>query len=64
MSALGQKRTLSLLTVRALADLNEHQLRDIGLARDENGYRPLEDLDTPVKGKTTLASKCRVIFHA
>ena len=52
------------LTLRALADLNEQQLRDIGLARDENGYRPLEDLDTPVKGKTTLASKCRVIFHA
>jgi len=51
------------LTLRALADLND-QLRDIGLARDENGYRPLEDLDTPVKGKTTLASKCRVIFHA
>src|SRR5262245_4930540 len=52
------------LTLRALADLNEHQLRDIGLARDENGYRPLEDLDTPVKEKTTLARKCGAIFHA
>jgi len=27
------------LTLRALAHLNEHQLRDIGLAREENGYR-------------------------
>lgn len=39
------------LTLRALADLNEHQLRDIGLARDENGYRPLEDLDAERKEK-------------
>src|SRR5215831_12055356 len=31
------------LTLRALANLNEDQLRDIGLARDENGYCPLED---------------------
>ena len=37
------------LTLRALADLNEHQLRDIGLARDENGYRPLQDLDAESK---------------
>jgi len=29
------------LTLRALSDLDEHQLRDIGLARDETGYRPL-----------------------
>jgi hypothetical protein len=36
-------------TLRALADLNEHQLRDIGLARDENGYRPLQDLDAESK---------------
>jgi uncharacterized protein YjiS (DUF1127 family) len=37
------------LTLRALADLNEHQLRDIGLARDENGYRLLQDLDAESK---------------
>ena len=30
------------ITLRALADLNEDQLRDIGLTRDENGgYRAL-----------------------
>lgn len=33
------------LTVRALADLNEHQLRDIGLTRDETGYRALDELN-------------------
>jgi len=37
------------LTLRALADLNEHQLRDIGLARDETGYRPLEEADAERK---------------
>lgn len=33
------------LTLRALADLNEHQLRDIGLTRDETGYRALDELN-------------------
>ena len=37
------------LTLRALADLNENQLRDIGLARDENGYCPVQDLDAESK---------------
>jgi uncharacterized protein YjiS (DUF1127 family) len=38
-------------TQRALAELDEHQLRDIGLTRDEaspgnpTGYRALADLD-------------------
>ncbi|MGA9818151.1 MAG: DUF1127 domain-containing protein [Pseudolabrys sp.] len=32
------------LTLRALADLNEHQLCDIGLTRDESGYRALDEL--------------------
>ncbi|MGB8749080.1 MAG: DUF1127 domain-containing protein [Pseudolabrys sp.] len=33
------------LTLRALADLNEHQLCDIGLTRDESGYRALDELN-------------------
>jgi|SRR4029450_6408203 uncharacterized protein YjiS (DUF1127 family) len=30
-------------TLRSLADLEEHQLRDIGLTRDETGYHALND---------------------
>jgi hypothetical protein len=52
------------LTLRALADLNEHQLRDIGLARDENGYRPLEDLDTSMEEKSDIGAELRSHFHA
>ena len=34
------------ITLRALADLNEDQLRDIGLTRDENGgYRTFDDFN-------------------
>jgi uncharacterized protein YjiS (DUF1127 family) len=33
------------LTLRALADLGEHQLHDIGLTRDENGYRALTEIN-------------------
>jgi uncharacterized protein YjiS (DUF1127 family) len=34
------------ITLRALADLNEDQLRDIGLTRDENGdYRAFDDFN-------------------
>jgi len=36
-------------TLRALADLDERQLRDIGLVRDENDYRAIEDLDAERK---------------
>ena len=42
------------LTLRALSDLDEHQLRDIGLARDETGYRPLEDSAARLKEKTNI----------
>ena len=51
------------LTLRALSDLDEHQLRDIGLARDETGYRPLEDSEALPKEKTTLARKYGAVFH-
>jgi uncharacterized protein YjiS (DUF1127 family) len=30
-------------TLRSLADLDEHQLRDIGLIRDETGYHALNE---------------------
>jgi len=34
------------ITLRALVDLNEDQLRDIGLTRDENGdYRAFDDFN-------------------
>jgi hypothetical protein len=49
--------------LRALSDLDEHQLRDIGLARDETGYRPLEDSEAQLKEKTTLARKYGAVFH-
>jgi hypothetical protein len=49
--------------LRALSDLDEHQLRDIGLARDETGYRPLEDSEALPKEKTTLARKYGAVFH-
>jgi uncharacterized protein YjiS (DUF1127 family) len=32
-------------TLRALADLDEHQLRDIGITRDDKCYRRLAELD-------------------
>jgi uncharacterized protein YjiS (DUF1127 family) len=51
------------LTLQALSDLNEHQLRDIGLARDETGYRPLEDSEAQLKEKTTLPRKYGAVFH-
>jgi hypothetical protein len=38
-------------------------LRDIGLARDETGYRPLEDSEAQLKEKTTLARKYGAVFH-
>lgn len=37
-------------TLRALDDLDEHQLRDIGLTLDENGYRALGELDEMRRG--------------
>ena len=46
--ALFKKWRNRRLTLRALADLNEHQLRDIGLTRDETGFRALDELsETP-----------------
>ena len=33
------------ITLRALADLNEDQLRDIGLTRDESGYRAFDEFN-------------------
>ena len=51
------------LTLLALSDLNEHQLRDIGLTRDETEYRPLEDSEAQLKEKTTLSRKYGAVFH-
>jgi uncharacterized protein YjiS (DUF1127 family) len=44
------------LTLRALSDLDENQLRDIGLARDETGYRPLEGLGDAVERKNDIGA--------